>query len=82
MEKETIKKNMLCTTLHQNNEPTDPNALLQETKPTQMVVPLKVTEKTWTIEFPFLREGLQISQIYDLYPKAPTDPSAEMPTGV
>jgi len=41
-----------------------------------------VTEKTWTIEFPFLREGLQISQIYDLYPKAPIDHSAEMPTGV
>ena len=76
----TIKRNMPNTTANQNNEPTEVNEQLQETKPMQMVVPLKVTEKTWITEFPFLREDLQLSQIYELYPKALTDPSAEMPT--
>jgi hypothetical protein len=73
---------MQNTTAQQNNEPTEANALLQETKLTQMVVPLKVTEKTWTIEFPFLREDLQISQIYELYPNLQIEALVEMQTGV
>jgi hypothetical protein len=73
---------MQNTTVQQNNEPTEANALLQETKLTQMVVPLKETEKIWTIKFPFLKEDPQLSQIYELYPKAPTEVSLETQTGV
>jgi hypothetical protein len=73
---------MQNTTVQQNNEPTEANVLLHETKPTQMVVPLKVTGQTWTIEFPFLEEELQLSQIYELYPNQKTNPSVETKTGV
>lgn len=76
------KPSMPNTTVNQNNEPTEANALLQETKPTQMVVPLKVTEKTWTIEFPFLKEDLQISQIYELYPNLQIEALVETKMGV
>jgi len=70
------------TTANQNNEPTEANELLQETKPTQMVVPLKAMVPTWTIVFPFLEEELQLNQIYGLYPNLETNPSVETKTGV
>lgn len=68
--------------LDQNNERLEVNELLHETKPTQMVVPLKVTEKIWTIVFPFLKEDLQISQIYELYPNLQIEALVETKTGV
>jgi hypothetical protein len=70
------------TTVNQNNAPTEANALLHETKLTQMVVPLKAIQKTWITEFPFLREDLQISQIYELYPNLQIEALVETKTGV
>ena len=70
------------TTVSQNNEPIEVSELLHETKPTQMVVPLKETEKTWTTEFPFLKEEPLLSQIYVLYPNLQIEALVETQTEV
>jgi hypothetical protein len=41
---------------------------------------IKETVKTLTIVFPFQGEGLEISQIYELYPQDKTDHSVATPT--
>lgn len=82
MEKETTKKRISSTTLAQNNVLHEANEQLQETKLTQTDEQVKVTAPTWTIVFPFLKEELLLSQIYELYPKDEINLSPEIKTEV